>query len=450
MVRRLKSELREQLPPRADGRPRFPERVVEAIEIDYPSEELRIHSVLSRYSESRRKQATSSSSRTATDFVTLLLKKRLFSSPAAFLRTLDEHLKTLAKRDGGLASEDALLRAAYDRLEDDVGDETELEEATGELLAAVARATEPLTSEQKGMLADLRSWAEREADRADAKTKVLIEELLQICQPDSGWSDERVIVFTEYRDTQRWLQQLFTAAGLGGDRLELLFGGMDVDQRERVKAAFQAPPTKSPVRILLATDAASEGIDLQNHCWRVYNVETPYSPSRLEQRAGRVDRHGQRNDAVYIHHFVGKHWRDARPGSMEADLDFLFRVAMKMETIRDDLGTAGPVLAAQVEEALLGKRRAIDDGPLIGAASRAARQIHRLERNLREEVARLHMQLDQSVVELGITPQAVERVVTIALALGHQRPLVLTGARERHGVRSMNEEARHPHRVVGG
>ena len=60
-----------------------------------------------------------------------------------------------------------------------------------------------------------------------------------------------------------YLQQLFEAHGLGGDRLALLYGGMDTDERERVKAEFQHDPTLRPVRILLATDAASEGIDLQ-------------------------------------------------------------------------------------------------------------------------------------------------------------------------------------------
>jgi superfamily II DNA or RNA helicase len=424
MVRRLKSELREELPLRPDGTPRFPERVVKALEVDYPADERRAHELLVAYTNSRRQQAASSASKTATDFITLLLKKRMFSSPAAFLRTLDQHLKTLAKREGKSAGDDALLRAAYERLEEEVADENDLEEVTGELLSAAARATEPLTAEQRTMLTELQAWAEREANRADAKTKVLIGEIERVCRPDGDWNDERVIVFTEYRDTQIWLQQLLTAAGLGGDRLELLYGGMDVDTRERVKAAFQAPPSKSAVRILLATDAASEGIDLQNHCWRVYNVETPYSPSRLEQRSGRVDRHGQPNDQVFIHHFIGTRWEDAAPGSMEADLEFLFRVAKKIDTIRDDIGSAGPVLADQVEEALLGRRRSIDDAPLTSAKRRAQQQVQSAKRKLRDEIAVLRAKLDHSVEELHVTPSAIEHVVAVGLRLGRQRPLL--------------------------
>jgi len=71
----------------------------------------------------------------------------------------------------------------------------------------------------------------------------------------------------------------------------MLYGGMPTEDRERIKAAFQAAPGASPVRILLATDAASEGVDLQNHCHRLIHYEIPWNPNRMEQRNGRIDRH---------------------------------------------------------------------------------------------------------------------------------------------------------------
>ncbi|MNF74358.1 ATP-dependent helicase HepA [compost metagenome] len=67
-----------------------------------------------------------------------------------------------------------------------------------------------------------------------------------------------------------------------------------------MKAAFQAAPDVSPVRILLATDAASEGIDLQNHCNYLIHLEIPYNPNVMEQRNGRIVRHGQREKEVMI------------------------------------------------------------------------------------------------------------------------------------------------------
>jgi len=72
------------------------------------------------------------------------------------------------------------------------------------------------------------------------------------------------------------LEQLLTARGLGGERLALLYGGMAGDARERIKGEFQHAPNRFPLRILLATDAASEGIDLQRYCHRMVHVEIPF------------------------------------------------------------------------------------------------------------------------------------------------------------------------------
>src|SRR5947199_8478845 len=108
-----------------------------------------------------------------------------------------------------------------------------------------------------------------------------------------------------------------------------MYGGMDSQKREEVKAAFQASPAQSPVRSLPATDAASEGIDLQNHCCRLIHYEIPWNPNRLEQRNGRIDRHGQKAKKVLIYHFVGKGYNDRERrmadvsvGDLQADLEF--------------------------------------------------------------------------------------------------------------------------------
>ena len=101
--------------------------------------------------------------------------------------------------------------------------------------------------------------------------------------------------------------------------LELLHGGMDEDLRERIKGDFQKPPHMHPVRIIVATDTASEGIDLQDHCHRLVNYDIPFNPNRLEQRAGRIDRYGQTHRPQILH-FVGAQWKNAPPESAEADL----------------------------------------------------------------------------------------------------------------------------------
>lgn len=92
----------------------------------------------------------------------------------------------------------------------------------------------------------------------------------QICL-HGQWSEHRAIVFTEYRTTQKWLYELLALRLAQDGRLMTLYGGMDAQERERIKAAFQASPKISPVRILLATDAASEGLDLQNYCSNLFH-----------------------------------------------------------------------------------------------------------------------------------------------------------------------------------
>jgi superfamily II DNA or RNA helicase len=320
MVRRLKSELRAQLPPKPDGTPRFAERRVLPLVVDYPEEERRIHRVLAEYTELRKRHAAGDHlAVTATEFVTLLLKKRLFSSPRAFLRTLLEHQRTL-RRAGAARVTEQQLRADFDRADEDLDDDEALNEATSDALSSAARATRPLTADERARLQEMIAWAERETHRADAKARVLLDWLRRTCVPGGQWNDERVIVFTEYRDTQVWLHELLASQGVPAERVALLYGGLEADKRERIKAEFQAPPHRSPVRLLLATDAASEGIDLQLHCHRVVHVEIPFNPARLEQRNGRVDRFGQPHPTVEVYHFVGKDYERAAPGTIDGDL----------------------------------------------------------------------------------------------------------------------------------
>ena len=144
------------------------------------------------------------------------------------------------------------------------------------------------TAEEMALLQEMQTWAARASAQLDAKAQALIAWLRDTIRPNGTWSQERVILFTEYRATQNWLQGIFATEGFtGGDRLLTMYGGMVSEDRERIKAAFQAAPEQSPVRILLATDAASEGIDLQNYCSRLIHYEIPWNPNRLEQRNGR-------------------------------------------------------------------------------------------------------------------------------------------------------------------
>ena len=93
----------------------------------------------------------------------------------------------------------------------------------------------------------MHAWAERASQIRDSKAETFIRWLKAIVRPDGKWSDERVIIFTEYRATQNWLNTLLAAEGLTeGDRLMTMYGGMDDELRDRIKAAFQTSPRRQP------------------------------------------------------------------------------------------------------------------------------------------------------------------------------------------------------------
>ena len=432
MVRRLKSEL----PPKFDGSRRFPERKLEALEVPYSAEEKAAHSDLKRYSELRHKGVADSAEKFATDFVLLTLKKRLFSCPQAFAITLEQHERSLrtAKRRGTATKPTVgILQRQIDRAEEDYFDDSEYEEATDDAVDAASLLFREPSPEELGLLRRMKEWAVNASTRPDSKAAELIRWLETHIRPGGQWSDERVIIFTEYRATQNWLTTMLASAGFSGnDRLMTMYGGMDKDQREAVKAAFQTDTAKSPVRILLATDAASEGIDLQNHCHRLFHYEIPFNPNRLEQRNGRIDRHGQRASEVLVYHFVGKGYKDrenalfAMPvGDLEDDLEFLMRAARKVETIREDLGEVGPVIARQVEEAMLGRRSRLDTRS-AEEKSGAVKRMLKFERDLARQIKRLRDQLDETRRELRLSPENIQKVVEVALELAGQPRLIPT------------------------
>ncbi|MEH0932757.1 DISARM system SNF2-like helicase DrmD [Micromonospora sp. CPCC 205558] len=417
VVRRLKRDVTD-----ADGKPRFVERVATAIPVTYPESERQIHALLTEFAELRRKRLQSQRGRKATDLVTLLLKKRLFSSPAAFAHTVGVYLETLRSRKAPavLPADDDVPEWMEDFF-DDVATyaDDQLAEAEDDALGRTRAMQPDATADEMALLEKMYQWAEAKEALPDAKAKELINYLSAVCKPDGRhWTNERVVVFTEYRDTQIWLAELLRQEGLAGQGLVLLHGGTPAEEREQLRLAFQADPTQQPVRILLATDAASEGIDLQKHCHRLVNYDIPFNPNKLEQRIGRVDRYGQ-TTAPEIKHFVGSGFGKA-VDSYEADLEFLSRIATKVARMEADLGSVNAVLADAVQRRMLGQHVDVDiDTAGKGKSTRSLPT----EANLREQVVKLRAELDKTVEELGITPPAVKRVVDTALELARQQPL---------------------------
>jgi superfamily II DNA or RNA helicase len=166
-------------------------------------------------------------------------------------------------------------------------------------------------------------------------------------------TSEPVIFFTEYRDTLRSLVD-----HLGGRTpVVVLHGGLDREQRGEAISRF----TRGDVRVLVATDAAAEGLNLQARCRLLVNVELPWSPRVLEQRAGRIDRIGQRQ-AVHVWELAG---RSGHEGVVTAAL------ARRMAAIESDVSGTSPG-DAQPEDETPALARGLEASPGASTATLTA------------------------------------------------------------------------------
>jgi len=157
-----------------------------------------------------------------------------------------------------------------------------------------------------------------------------------------------VLIFTENREgTKRYLRTILETAIEGTDqadeRIEVIDGLTSSTRRKEIQRRFNADPTRDPLRILLATDAAREGLNFQAHCTDLYHFDLPWNPGRIEQRNGRIDRKLQPADEVRCHYFSLPQRAEDRV------LEVLVR---KTETIKQELGSLSKVIDDDIERRL--------------------------------------------------------------------------------------------------
>ncbi len=338
MVRRLKSELNAGTSP-----PRFPAREVKSLPLALSPNERTLYDALRAYRDAGLALIAGRPRRERNlgRFLFALLTKRLLSSSYTLARTWWEHVEGFALPEGSLELADVARERAEEPVTDDAEKDDRDVDAARQGAAWLRRFGDRLTAARDAVGAALSrlGWTpDRMRDPfrpqapapPDAKWDAFRNWLNQRLRANGKFrDDERVILFTEYKDTLAYLLWRVRGAGIDRPALRELYGGAALDEREVVKEAFNDPA--SPLRVLLATDAASEGLNLQTSCRYVVHQEIPWNPMRLEQRNGRVDRHNQARD-VFVFHF---HTDE------DADLQFLSRVAQKVETVREDLGSAG-------------------------------------------------------------------------------------------------------------
>jgi hypothetical protein len=206
----------------------------------------------------------------------VVLNKRALSSAHSLAVSIARRMQALAARtaDVPTVQQIALDFDAAGDGEDDAGDAEPV--ALG--IPALADATQ-----ERDLLVALHEAA-IQASAAESKFDAIRRLIRRAGQP--------AIVFTEYRDTLRHL-----ASYLDRSDVALLHGGLSRHERQAAEQAF----VSGDARVLLATDAAGEGLNLQARCRLVITLELPWSPRRLEQRVGRVDRIGQRRTVHAVH-----------------------------------------------------------------------------------------------------------------------------------------------------
>lgn len=468
MIRRLKSDIRE-----LEGG--FPRRNVVQIDIDglpTDSPELLLATKLDGYRTLRDKRLKdeSRSRQTAAALVMGGLQKRLLSSVDAFARTLAVHRRSVdlslrqasvadeasqsvlselqrltlndndngivAERDDGERGQDegTDLRVLEDRPDPE---ELELDELMiiGTTTSSDSRqASQRVALEEELALVDeMIGIAEAGRYQQDPRIKKIIEwmdkqmcpGLLDTRRASPQWNDRRVIIFTEYEDTRRYIERCLTETisntSRATERIATFTGNTSRQRREEIKDAFNGEPADYPLRVLIATDAAREGLNLQRHCCDLFHFDLPWNPGRLDQRNGRIDRKLQPSDEVFCHYFVYQQ----RPEDRVLEV-----LVKKAERIREEMGSVAKVLEARIAESIgrEGMRRdclnelsdyiqSAEEGNRRGVVEDELEEARSRQEKLKGEIDDLRTSLERSRLRIGITPTQFRQTLSMSLQL---------------------------------
>jgi len=314
MVRRMKPQIVRH---REDGGTErvFPTRRVEGVPVATAGKDQEILRKVAAYCARTARSVEKEEDVELITFAMQIVKKRALSSRRALINTVEHRLDALRKAEDEARPTPAELR--------DYQADLPLNESTAERTAVrIVRSAIP--KEERRRKAEIRSLNAlrkllKEAKGPDPKIDALLSTIRGIlCEHANG----KIIVFTEYVDTLEAIREVLDSQDDLAGKAVILRGGMSARQRERVQQRFEEPH----VHLLLATDAASEGLNLQRRCHRVIHVELPWNPNRLEQRNGRVDRYGQEHhpEIRYLYY----------PDSPEDDV--LHRLVEKIEAMQQD------------------------------------------------------------------------------------------------------------------
>ncbi|HEV3276299.1 MAG TPA: helicase-related protein [Terriglobia bacterium] len=325
-----------------DGRPLFPERIAYTVPYKLSDAEAQLYKEVTDYvrDEFNRAEALANGKQAGTvGFALTILQRRLASSPEAIYQSLRRRGERLLKRlrefellqRGAAVEAIAAARPALDAEDvDDLEDapDDEVQAAEEEILdqATAARTIDELKAEiaTLGRIESLalnvrrsgvdRKWRElasllgeiftQSANRGDTPGEASSAGADTIPPPMPS-PRQKLVVFTEHRDTLTYLETKVTTLLGRKEAVVVIHGGMGREERTKAQESFKHDPE---VQVLLATDAAGEGINLQRAHLMV-NYDLPWNPNRIEQRFGRIHRIGQ-TEVCHLWNLVAEETRE--------------------------------------------------------------------------------------------------------------------------------------------
>jgi superfamily II DNA or RNA helicase len=322
-----------------DGRPLFPERIAYTVPYKLSPAEARLYSDVSEYvrQEFNRAEELQGEKRVTVGFALTVLQRRLASSPEAIAQSLRRRKERLERRmsevelmqrgmlPNTLSTGPSLSQDDVEDLEEAPDDEVETTEEEVLDQATAARTIEELKIEIATLGRLLKLAQDVRKSGQDTKWRELSKQLGEIftpvalaghvgeppphgageIAPPKSSPKQKIVIFTEHRDTLNYLNERISTLFGKPAAVVLIHGGMGRDERRRSQEAFLHDPE---VRVLLATDAAGEGINLQRAHLMV-NYDLPWNPNRLEQRFGRIHRIGQ-TEVCHLWNLVASETRE--------------------------------------------------------------------------------------------------------------------------------------------
>lgn len=314
-----------------DGTPLFPERIAYTVNYDLSDMEAKLYAAVTDYvqEEFNRADKLNNDRKTTVGFALTILQRRLASSPEAIYQSLRRRRERLEHRlsEERLGKRATDIAADFDDFDDDdlLPDEQEaMEEKVVDHASAAATISE--LEAEIHILKQLEQMANQVRisgiDRKWDELSRLLQDNEKMFGPDG--QREKLIIFTEHKDTLNYLTNKIRSLLGNAEAVITIHGGMLRDERRKAEQLFKQDVG---VRVLVATDAAGEGINLQR-AHLMINYDLPWNPNRLEQRFGRIHRIGQ-TEVCHLWNLVASETREG----------FVFqRLFQKLEEERQALG----------------------------------------------------------------------------------------------------------------